>query len=321
VRLVRIAGVDLNLFKFDYDLTWSAFFLNAEEKVYGRYGGRDARGAENRLSLAGLHYAIQAALDAHRKDPSSKPPARSETPLLAEDYPAAKRLRPNECVHCHQVKEFRRAARQAEGAWSRDEVWVYPLPENVGLTLEVDRGDRVKSVTADSPAARAGLRPGDRLRTLNALPVASFADAQFALHRAPAKGQIPVTWERDDRAMTGTLELAEGWRKTNLTWRPSMLELLPSLTVYGDDLTAAEKKALGLSERRLAFRQQKKVHSQAKAAGVQADDVIVGLDGQPLEMTMDEFLGHVRRNYLVGDRVTLNVLRDGKRVDLAMTLR
>src|SRR5262249_7928965 len=175
---------------------------------------------------------------------------------------------------------------------------VYPLPENVGLTLDVDVGHRVRSVTANSPAGRAGLRPGDQLQQLNGHAVASFADAQYALHRAPAKGQIPVAWQRAGRAHTGTLELAEGWGKTKVTWRPSMLDLLPSLALYGDDLTAAEKQALGLAPKRLAFRQENIVHSTIRAAGVQGGDVVVGVDNQPLEMTMTDVLAYVRRNYL-----------------------
>ena len=51
-----------------------------------------------------------------------------------------------------------------------------------------------------------------------------------------------------------------------------------------------------------------------------AGDVIVGIDGQTPDMTREEFLGYVRRNYLVGDKVTLLVLRDGTRVSLPMTL-
>jgi hypothetical protein len=42
---------------------------------------------------------------------------------------------------------------------------------------------------------------------------------------------------------------------------------------------------------------------------------------EPKEMDVDEFLRHVRRSYLVGDKVTVNVLRDGKRLNLAMSLR
>ena len=121
--------------------------------------------------------------------------------------------------------------------------------------------------------------------------------------------------------MQGTLDLVEDWRKTNLTWRPSVLDLLPSLPLYGTELTAAEKQALGLAEARLAFRQQDKVPRDALAAGIRAGDVITGLGGKMPAMTLEEFLAHVRRNYLVGDRVTVNVVRDGKRVDVPMVLR
>src|SRR5262249_49703483 len=156
--------------------------------------------------------------------------------------------------------------------------------------------------------------------TLNGYPVASFADAQYALHRAPGRGRVAVTWRRGTEAMKGALELAEGWRKTNLTWRPSLLDVLPSLPLYGTDLTAAEKKALGLSEKRLAFRQQDRVPKDAQEAGVRSNDVIIGIDGQALEMSLDQFLAHVRRNYLVGDRIAVNLLRGGNRVDVPLTL-
>ncbi len=320
VRLVRITGVDLRLFEFDYDLTWAAFFLSPDEKIYGRFGGRDAGGPDGRLSLTGLRHAMLAALDAHqRKDGVTVP--RAGKPLLAEDYPAARRLSRGECIHCHQVNEFRREQRKEAGTWRREELWVYPQPENVGLALEVDRGNRVRTVTPGSPADRAGLRAGDTLVQLNELPVASFADAQYALHRAPAQGKVSIAWQRGKEKLSATLELAAGWRKTNLTWRPSLLDILTGITVYGEELTAAEKLKLGLTARRLAFRQQTPVHRHAQEAGVREGDIIIGIDGQSMEMTLPEFLAHVRRNHLVGDRITLNVIRGGKRLDLPLTLR
>jgi hypothetical protein len=320
LRLVRITGVDLNLFDFDYDLTWAAFFMSADGKIYGRYGGRDARAAEERISLAGLRYALESALAAHMAEPHAKPGEASSPPVRVEDYSAAKRLHRNECIHCHQVFEFRRADQKTASTWHRDSRWIYPLPENIGVTLEVDRGNRVRSVLPKSLAERAGLRPGDTLVSLNHLPIASFADAQYALHRAPASGQIPVSWRHGDSTRSAQLNLESGWRKTNLTWRPSMLNILPALPLYGEDLSPVEKKALGLGDRRLAFRQDKTVHRDARAVGVEGGDIILGLDNQPLEMTMPEFLGYVRRNFLVGDRVSLNVLRAGKQLDLPMTL-
>lgn len=146
--------------RFDYDLTWAGFLLGPDEVVCGRCGGRDAASADGRLSLAGLRHAMQSALDFHRRLEAERRVPRKARPLRAEDYPAARRLRRGECIHCHQVYEFRRAERQAKGLWKRDEVWGYPLPESVGLTLEVDRGDRVRGVARGSPPSEPGCTSG-----------------------------------------------------------------------------------------------------------------------------------------------------------------
>jgi serine protease Do len=319
-RLIKISGADLNLFEFDYDLTWAAFFMNASGKVYGRFGGRDGKGADTRNSLEGLHFAMEAALAEHRKNPTSKPDTPVKPPMYVENFPIAK-AQYKGCIHCHQVKEIQRAEAQKAGAWDRETIFSYPLPENIGITLDLAKGNLVRTVTPNSPAAKAGVQPGDTVRTLNKLPVHSFADASYALHKAPLKGEIPIAFEHDGKTTDATLSLAPKWRRTNITWRPSLLDLLPSLTVYGTDLTASEKKALGLDEKRLAFRQDDPVHSAAKAMGVQVNDVIVGIDNLKLDMTMNQFLGYVRQNYLIGDAITLNILRNGKRLDLNAKLK
>ncbi len=319
MRLIRITGADLNLFEFDYDLSWAAFLMNASSKIYGRFGGRDAKGADTRNSLEGLHYAMTAALAEHRKNPAAKPDTPAKPPVYVEQLASAKQYRG--CIHCHQVKEILREEAQKGGTWNRDNIYTYPLPENVGITLDLNRGNLVKAVVPGSAAAKAGFKPGDLLRMLNKMPVNSFADASYSLHKAPAKGEITAIFERDGKPIESKLTLEPDWRWTNITWRPSLLDMLPSLTVYGDDLTAAEKKAVGLSEKRLAFRQQAEVHRDAKAMGVQARDIILGVDNKMLEMSMQQFLGHVRQNYLVGEAMTLNVLRDGKRVDLKVQLK
>jgi len=314
---VKIAGADLRRFEFDYDLTWYAFLLNADGTIYGRYGGRDATNAQARLSLTGLRYAMDRALAAHKNPPAAQPLLGD--PIRADAFRAAQTHKG--CIHCHNVNEFRRADAKAAGVWDRDSVWVYPLPENVGVTLDIDVGDRVKAVAPGSAAGRVGLKPGDRLTRLNGYPVASFADASYALHKAPAKGAIPVTWLRDGKERSATLEVSQGWRKTNLTWRPSMLDILPSVPFVGDDLTAEEKKKLRLPTARAAFRQGDKVHATLADAGLRAGDVVVGFDRVAVEGSMDDLLGYVRRNYLVGETVTVDVLRNGKPVGLRWVLK
>jgi hypothetical protein len=318
VRMVRIMGMDLSLFEFDYDLTWMAFFLGPDETIYGRYGGRDDKGPDTRNSLAGLRYSMKAALEKHRREPRNRP-APLRQPVYVENLAGARHLRG--CIHCHQVKEIRREERVNAGLWTREEIWTYPLPENVGLSLEIDRGNIVRAVTPGSIAGETGIKPGDMVRTINGFSIGSFADAQTALDKAPARGKIAISWERAGQPMEGTLALADGWRKTNIAWRPSLLDLLPSLTIAGPDLTPEEKKALGFGPKHLAFRQQKPVHSEARAMGIQEDDIIIGVDGRRLELTMSQFRYFIRESFLVGDRVVFNLIRNGKRMDLPVRLK
>src|SRR5438874_2354823 len=83
----------------------------------------------------GLRHALQAALERHKEASKEPAPRREGRPVLAEEFAAARRLRRGECIHCHQVNEFRREDLVKAGKWSKDLLWRYPLPENVGLTL------------------------------------------------------------------------------------------------------------------------------------------------------------------------------------------
>jgi predicted metalloprotease with PDZ domain len=314
-------GANLNVFTFDYDLTWAAFFMNADQKIYGRFGGRDGPHAEKYLTLPGLKYAMRAALQAYRAAPKAVPAADVKKARTVEQYSAAQRLKAGACIHCHQVYDFRREELQAKSKWRLEEVWVYPNPENVGLTVAPEQGNRVQTVKADSPAARLGLKAGDVLKSLQGQPVASFADVQHALHLAPARGTILVVWQRRGKELSGKLELAEGWRKTDISWRTSMWGLEPVPGVYGQNLTAEEKKKLGLPEKGMAFLQGNYVPPAPRAAGIKGGDIIYGIDGKTLEMTMLQFNVYIRLNYRVGDRITFHVLREGKHLKLPMVLK
>ncbi len=208
-------GVNLNVFDFDYDHEWAAMFLGDDDTVYGRFSGSRGGTDDKYLNLDALSYAMQRALDRHGKTRGTngkqqadrRPPGALQ---LVEQYPAAKRLKADACIHCHQVYDFRREQREAAGLFRKLEVWVYPQPDNVGLTLDPRQGNRVQSVTTESPAAKIGLRPGDIMTTVHGVPTASFADVQYGLHRAPAMGEAAIAWQRDGKAMTAAMSLSEG---------------------------------------------------------------------------------------------------------------
>lgn len=313
-------GVDLDRFEFDYDLTWCGLMLNGDGKVLGRYGGRDADSSEGRLSLAGLRFALEAAAKADRQTADSKSAQAPSRPRTAEQFQAARRLKDNACIHCHHVYDFRREELQRADKWRLDEVWVYPLPENIGLTLDVEQGNRVRAVQPDSAAARAGLKPDDVVLSMNELRIASIADVQAALQRAPAVGTLPISWQHEGKTLTGKLDLRAGWRKTDVSWRWSLRGIGPTPPVHGDDLTATEKRDLGLPEDRLALRQGNFLATEARQAGLRQNDIIIGVDRQELRMTARQFAAYLRLNYLVGDLVNFQVLRAGQKIDVPIKL-
>lgn len=320
-RVLNMRGVNLNLFQFDYDLTWAAFFLNAEEHVYGRFGGRDAESPDKYLTLSGLKNAMKAALEAHRTGSPRTPSARGETaPRSVEQYPAAKRVKEESCIHCHQVWDFRREELRSQKKWTRDDIWVYPLPDRLGFTVSQADQSHIKEVKPDSPAAEAGLRSGDRLQRIGTQPAATFADAQHALHVLGNAADVRIQWLRDGKEMSATLKLPQRWRESDISWRASMWGLEPTACVWGEDLKPDEKSKLGLAPKRLAFKQGKFVPAQSRNAGIRDGDIIIGIDGKELEMTMLQFNAWVRLNMQVGDKITFNVIRAGKRLDVPFTL-
>ena len=258
-----------------------------------------------------------AALQAHARR-EEQPQIVRRKPLLVRSLKPAENYRG--CIHCHNVKEIQQQEQKRQGQWSRDKVWRYPLPENIGLTLDVDRGNIVKRVADESAAGQAGMQAGDRLESVGSVRVRSFADLQFALDRAPVSGAVSVVWFRGSQRRTGLLKLIAGWRRTDISWRPSMQRFLASPRLYGRDLSRDERHMLGLKPRQLAFAHRDRVLTQARQAGIRQGDVILGFDGRELEMTAYEFQTWVRKNYILGDRVMINVLRDRKRIDLPMTL-
>lgn len=318
VRLAAIEPLDLKVFDFDHDLTFMVLFMNAEQRVYARYGGRCEQGPDARQSLEGLRSTMKSVLAECKSDSPRFAPKQPGKPFLIREVAPPRGL--GRCIHCHQAKEVVYHDLDRKGKWNTDLAFRYPVPENVGLKLDVNRSQIVTDVVADSPAEAAGLKAADRLLVVDQVPIHSEADVRFALDRAPKRGSIDVTWQRDGRQLSEKLKLSDRWKRTDISWRPSLQNFVAICRIYGKDLNGSEREELGLTKTQLAFRQKSNVPAAARKAGIRGGDVILGFDDNELDMTAYEFLLHVRSNYLKGETVKVNVIRNGRKLRLTMKL-
>src|SRR6185369_7539470 len=124
VRIPQANGLDLSLFQFDYDLSFYAFFLNADRTIYGRFGTRSTQEDKTGdVSVEAFREAMTAALDLHarfgevrealRKKTGPAPAFKvpEERPSLAGRYKSTLDYQGKvveSCIHCHQVRDAER---------------------------------------------------------------------------------------------------------------------------------------------------------------------------------------------------------------------
>jgi Do/DeqQ family serine protease len=73
---------------------------------------------------------------------------------------------------------------------------------NAGLNVDEDNGILIARVMANSPAAKAGLRAGDVIHTINGKPVKDAEDVQKAVEGTRIGGNIQIELRRNQQNMT-----------------------------------------------------------------------------------------------------------------------
>src|SRR4051795_12074200 len=66
VRITHMDDSDIALFERDWNNTLYYFVMNADEQIYLRYGGRDARGPLTYLDFDSLELALKQGLELHK---------------------------------------------------------------------------------------------------------------------------------------------------------------------------------------------------------------------------------------------------------------
>lgn len=345
VRIVKGNGLDLSLFQYDYDLSFAAFFMNADKTIYGRFGTR-TRGedAASEITLEGFRKALATALEWHADYPVNKASfAGKQGPApqfkVPEEYPSLKPKYTSElnyegkvaqsCIHCHQIRDAQRQlARERSEPLPDDVLYPYPMPDVLGLKLDPQHLATVKSVAPGSVAEKEGFRAGDKLLSLGGQPLISIADVQWVLHTTKAPAKLKAQVERDGKRVELTLSLAEGWRRQDdISWRPTSWELRRMATggLVLEDLPDEERTALKLDDDALALRVkhvgQYGDHAAAKRAGFEKGDIVVEFDGDARRLRETEVLALGMNKYRRGQKVPVTVLRGEKRLELQLPMQ
>ena len=332
VRIVKMKDVDLAQFQFDYDLTWAAFFMNADGTIYGRYGTRSAAGPMAHNSMASLKNAMKRALQLHQNYPENRaslggkrgPEPRWKTalqiPALWKKFrkQLAAPIGQTNCIHCHNIYDGWRETAYAEGTFDRESLWVYPLPDNIGVQIHVDEGNLVEKVIAGSFAEKAGVKAGDVIHTMYGQPVISQADMQWVLHHLPKTADLRIGMEREGEYLTRTLFLSGDWKRSDISWRGSLWSLRPRTGFEGArDLSVEQKEQLDLAPEALAL-EVWSIVGAAREAGLREGDIIIEADAHTELMTGRQFAAWVRLNYHPGDKLPIKVLRASQNMSLTL---
>jgi hypothetical protein len=344
IRVINANALDLSLFQFDYDLSFSAVFFNGDGTVYGRYGSWTHQKSPQDKTTAGFKKALESVLALHKRYPANKTELAGkqgvelpfkdplEIPGLAGKYSREldwKGKVVQSCMHCHMIGDAVRSHYRAEKKQIPTN-WIYPwpAPETIGLTLATDDVARVQKVAEGSIAAKAGLIVGDELTRLNGQPLSSIADVSWVLHRADESATLGATVLRDGKERNIRIELPSGWRnKSDISRRVGTWEMramaLGGLLV--EDLSAEERVKRNLPSDGMALfvkhAGEYGIHSAAKKAGFKKDDVLLSVDDIDRKISESELIGRLLHKHQAGEKVSAVVLRGEEKMNLTLPLQ
>jgi len=321
VRITRMDNVDIGLFDYDRNNAVYFFILNADEQIYMRYGGRDSQSPDTYLNLSSIELAAKQGLELHRqyqqgslpKTERPKPMFPREIPLLVERTFAR-----NQCVECHLIGDFQNIHRERDGTLDKM-MHLYRSPDikTIGIYLDVPKGLVVKE--ARGAAEAAGMKPGDRIAKLNGTPVWTFGDLQYYYDKVNrAAERVEITVDRSGQGVDITVALPQRWWWTDLRFRQSSIE--PRLYFEDRPLSEADKRKHGLKPDGFAsevkfvaeFAKLMKTHE------LRVGDIVFGVDGVETDLIANSAELFLKLRKTAGDSVTLDVLRDGKRMKMPL---
>lgn len=322
VRIIRMDGVDIGLFDRDWHNTIYFFLLNADEQIYLRYGGRDETAVDAYLNLDSLELALEKGLELHEQWKAGKLPAPERPkPDFPENYPLLieRTVGRGSCVECHLIADYKALHKEEEGTLDKvGEMYRSPDIHTIGVFLDVPKGLLVDKV--EGPAAAAGMLPGDTISHVEGVRVYTFGDMQYEYDKVN-RDATETHWsvDRGGEKADLTIELPPRFWLTNLVFRHWTIEPRPYFR--SKELTAAEKAERGLPEKGFASRVTyvDGVASLLSSHELKVGDIVAGVNGVQEDEIANTAELYIRLRTKSGESSTLDVIRDGGRIEMKLT--
>jgi S1-C subfamily serine protease len=201
----------------------------------------------------------------------------------------------------------------------------FALLNVLGLdTTSQDDGLLINSIAADSPLADSGLQAGDVITEINGESVLDRQRAMMFRFRSDEPMVFTVLRDGEEMEIEADVQFP-GW--------PEHLQVMPMAPGLGFAFGQARPTQLGIQFRTLTpdYAQEEGLpveqgalvvevyeDTPAAQAGLQVDDIITAVSGDPLDE--ERTLADRLVAYEEGDMVTLAVLRGGEEIQIHVTL-
>jgi hypothetical protein len=327
VRITDMTGMNLNLFNFDFDLTFTTLLMNPDGKIYHRFGSRNDEDAMSWISMEALTRVMDLTIKEHTAY-SIKPDFKTPPVKKIEDFKAYKLVKHKGCVRCHQVHDAMQAQLKADNKWSKEDLWIYPDPKRLGLKF--DPVIQNKITESSSFAAKAGLKKGDLILKAGDQNILTISDLVFHLHNLQnKKTNLALTAMRGSKKANVTVSLPDNWKAVTpeeYSWRPTMWGISPKPGFGGDLLVDQQLSRLKLPKGSFAFRVRYIVtwgdfsHTGRNAikAGIKKGDIIYKIDGKSDFKDLKHYHSWFRFSHKPGDIVTFDIFRGAKKMTIKM---
>jgi serine protease Do len=197
-------------------------------------------------------------------------------------------------------------------------VMIQPLTPDLAKGFKVPGGGGalVASVQDNSPAARAGVKPGDVITEYDGHKLAQTGDLSKLVAATAVGRQVPLTIIREGKSMTLQAQVARMEEPDQAAVAQSDAGKEPlGLTV--ETVTPSVGRELGLADARGVVVRGVRDSSPAEKAGIRPGDVITELDHQPVANAAD--MKRLLSKHAKGAPVVVLVHRDGNSLYAAMT--